>query len=143
MRGRVNISPLHDGGETPHQERRVFSSDEVEISAQDLAHCTGRVHGLSGFVEPPDPLGLWSPRRQPRVWGDDDGDAAWLDERRESVEEEHGVGESADEVGGKDGVELGEVGGQMAGVTLTCEEVGGAELTQRRRRVRNQENMAE
>jgi hypothetical protein len=56
------------------------------------------------------------------VWGDDDGDAAGLDERRESVEEQQGVGETADEVGGEDGVELGEVGGQMAGIPLMRDE---------------------
>ena len=76
------------------------------------------MYSLATLVEPPDPLGLWRPRRQPRVWGDDDSDAARLDERRESVEEQHGVGETADEVGGEDGVEFGEVGGQMAGIPL-------------------------
>ena len=73
---------------------------------------------LAILAETTNPLGLWRPRCQPRVWRDDDSDAPRFDERREAVEEQHGVWEAADEVGSENSVKHGQVLRQVAGITL-------------------------
>lgn len=52
------------------------------------------------------------------MWRDNHGDASGLDQGRQAVEEEERFGQAADEVGGQDGVKLGQVVGKVAGIPL-------------------------
>ena len=74
---------------------------------------------LAGWLpgDPADPLRDWGSTLPPGVGGDEDKDTILVDEVAEAVEELAGVGDTAEEVGGKDGIEGAEGGVNVEGIT--------------------------